>query len=439
MRIIDILQTAANNLKRNKTRSTLTIIAVFVGATTITLTNGIGDGIKGYLSKQIGSLGADNVLIVSQKNPGSGTSDGPQKFDPSKIKAQASGQHSPVGGESEPGMSPFLMTEEDLTAVKSTPEITSVTPFQNLTADYITSGGEKYMIDTVPLRTESLTYDIATGKTIDNETTDYEVLLPSTHVKSLGYSSNEDAVGKTISLAISDQNQNRKEFNAVVAGVVNKSFFVVDGLIMNRAFSIAALDYQETGKTIAQKSLYTTFFAEFDANLNKSQIDSLKNELDQKGLQAVTIKDQQKTIFAMIDAIVIILNMFGVVALTAASFGIINTLFMAVQERTKEIGLMKAVGMSKGKIFALFSIEATLLGLFGSLLGIGAANILGRIANNASSKGFLKDFEGLSLLSFRWQSVTVIVIIITSIAFLSGTLPAKKASKLDPIEALRYE
>jgi putative ABC transport system permease protein len=100
----------------------------------------------------------------------------------------------------------------------------------------------------------------------------------------------------------------------------------------------------------------------------------LKDDLDSKGLKAVTIKDQQKIIFATIDAVVVILNIFGVVALTAASFGIINTLFMAVQERTKEIGLMKAVGMSKGKIFALFSIEATLLGLLGSLLGVAVAS-----------------------------------------------------------------
>lgn len=439
MRIIDIIQTAANNLKRNKTRSTLTIIAVFVGATTITLTNGIGDGIKGYLTNQIGSLGADNVLIISQKSTDSSATDGPQKYDPSKIKAQSTGQKLPVSAEGEPGSSPFLMTKKDLEAVKSTSNVTSVTPFQNLAADYITSGGEKYVVSAVPLRTESLTYDIAAGKTIDNETNNYEVLLPSSYVEPLGYSSKEDAIGKTIQLAISDQNKNNKEFSATVIGVVNKSIFAADGLIMNRAISVATLDYQDTGKTTAQKTLYTAFFAEFNASIGQEQIDTLKKTLDQKGLNAVTIKDQQKTIFGMIDAVVVILNMFGVVALTAASFGIINTLFMSVQERTKEIGLMKAVGMSRGKIFALFSIEATLLGLFGSLFGVGAAYLIGGLVNDIASQGFLKDFEGLALLSFKWESVLVIVIIITTIAFLSGTLPAKKASKLDPIEALRYE
>ncbi len=439
MRALDILQTAASNLKRNKTRSVLTIVAIFVGATTITLTNGIGDGIKGYLSNQIGSMGAENVLLISQKSSETSDTAGPQKYDASKIKAQSSGQRGPAAPEGEPGSARFLMNEQDKTAIEKTPEITSVTPFQNVTSEYITTGGEKYMIDVVPLRTESLTYNIATGQSINNQTDRYEVLLPSTFITPLGFSSNEEAVGKTIRLAISDQNKNSKEFTATIVGVANKSFFSQDGLIMNRALSTATLDYQEIGKTAAQKSVYTTFFAEFSADLNEEKVEALKNGLNNKGLNAVTIKDQQKILFSMIDAVVVILNIFGVVALTAASFGIINTLFMAVQERTKEIGLMKAVGMSKGKIFALFSIEATLLGLFGSLLGVGAANILGRFANNFASEGFLKDFEGLTLLSFRWESVTVIILIITLIAFLSGTLPAKKASKLDPIEALRYE
>jgi putative ABC transport system permease protein len=161
--------------------------------------------------------------------------------------------------------------------------------------------------------------------------------------------------------------------------------------------------------------------------------------LSTKGFGALTIKDQQKTVFAVIDAIIAVLNMFGVVALTAASFGIINTLYMAVQERTKEIGLMKAVGMSKSKIFSLFSIEAALLGLFGSGLGVLVANGLGRIINKGASQNVLKDFEGLELLAFKWQAVASIVFIVTMIAFLAGTLPARKASKLDPIAALRYE
>lgn len=112
---------------------------------------------------------------------------------------------------------------------------------------------------------------------------------------------------------------------------------------------------------------------------------------------------------------------------------------MSVRERTREIGLMKAVGMSNKKIFDLFSTEALLIGFWGSalgtLIGMGIANTLSTFA----SKTFLKDLEGFTLADFSIWNVITIFIIVEIIAFLAGTLPSVKASKKDPIESLRYE
>jgi putative ABC transport system permease protein len=112
---------------------------------------------------------------------------------------------------------------------------------------------------------------------------------------------------------------------------------------------------------------------------------------------------------------------------------------MAVQERTKEIGLMKAMGMSGRKVFLLFSIEAVLLGFWGSLLGSLAGVGVGLIANQIARETFLKDLAGFELTVFSVASVAIIMLIIMGIAFLAGTLPARRASKKDPIDALRYE
>jgi putative ABC transport system permease protein len=179
--------------------------------------------------------------------------------------------------------------------------------------------------------------------------------------------------------------------------------------------------------------------ARFDNEISESEQDALKYRFEASGFEARTISDQLGIVNKVLNTVTIALNIFGGIALLAASFGIINTLFMAVQERTREIGLMKALGMNKNKIFLLFSLEAVLIGFWGSLLGILAANGAGRIINSYASDHFLKDFEGFNLLAFPLRSMVLVMMLIIAIAFLAGTLPARRASKKDPIEALRYE
>jgi len=179
--------------------------------------------------------------------------------------------------------------------------------------------------------------------------------------------------------------------------------------------------------------------ARFDQSLNDKQLEQLKKTLNEKGYNAITIEDQIGIIKQVIDAVIAVLNFFAGIALLAASFGIVNTLLMAVQERTKEIGLMKAMGMSSRKVFLLFSTEAMLLGFWGSLIGSLAGVTVGLVANKVATDTFLKDLVGFELTSFPLLSIFVIMFIIMMIAFLAGTLPARRASKKDPIEALRYE
>lgn len=112
---------------------------------------------------------------------------------------------------------------------------------------------------------------------------------------------------------------------------------------------------------------------------------------------------------------------------------------MSVRDRTREIGLMKALGLSQGKVFSIFSCEAILIGLFGSLLGLLGAMGIGQALNSVARKTFLKGIDGFTLIQFNWPNSLLIIGIICLITFLAGTLPARRAAKLDPITALRYE
>jgi hypothetical protein len=125
-----------------------------------------------------------------------------------------------------------------------------------------------------------------------------------------------------------------------------------------------------------------------------------------------------------------VLNGFGVIALIAAGFGIVNTLLKSVQERTREIVLMKAMGMAGNKVFALFSFEAVFIGFLGSGVGIAGAMLAGLGINNVLAGGLLADLPGLTLVAFDPLSIGAIVLTVMAIAFLAGTIPALRARTL---------
>jgi putative ABC transport system permease protein len=172
---------------------------------------------------------------------------------------------------------------------------------------------------------------------------------------------------------------------------------------------------------------------------NEARIKEIKDKLNEKGFEADTYADQNERIYDAIGIFQIAMGLFAFIALLAASFGIINTLVIAVMERTKEIGLQKALGMSKWKIFALFSLESIMIGFWGAILGTIIAMIIGTIVSFSVSAYYGDSFEGYSLVVFRPLSIIFVITLISLIAFLAGVIPAFRASRLNPIEALRYE
>jgi putative ABC transport system permease protein len=109
MKLIDLLQTASSNMLRARARTLLTIVAIFIGATTITLTNGIGSGVKSYLDQQLGDLGASNVLFIQLTSATTTSASAPARYtyDPNSVVSS--------GGL---GQEQTMMTSKDLATIK---------------------------------------------------------------------------------------------------------------------------------------------------------------------------------------------------------------------------------------------------------------------------------------------------------------------------------
>jgi putative ABC transport system permease protein len=431
MRFRDILTTAAGNMFRSKLRTSLTVVAIFIGAFTLTLTTGIGSGISSYIDKQVNAIGAKDVFIIQPAgDTGLGSTDGPKKYDPDK-KVQASSNG--------PGGNITLLTANDVTKIEATPGIKNVTPAKAVAPNYIAgTSSDKYEVSMAQFIPGS-NLNLASGSTLAENATRNEVVIPISYVASLGYASNDAAAGKEVTIGITDSFGKVHEVTATIVGVLQKSLVGGTSITANSKLLDELYSIQTLGLPSASVNNYQMATARFDANLSPAAISDLKKVLKDKGYDATTVQDQIGTFKAVISAIVAVLDVFAIITLLAASFGIINTLLMSVQERTKEIGLMKALGMSGTRIFFLFTFEALLLGVLGSVIGVAVAEVVGRIANHIVSTGFLKDLAGLNLLTFTPVSIAEIVGLVMGIALLAGTLPAYRAARQNPIDSLRYE
>jgi len=429
MKLIDILQTANSNMFRSKLRTFLTIIAIFIGAFTLTLTNGIGAGVASYIDEQLGNIGAKDMLIIQPKNsnPFGESTSTPQKYE--------EGQSVTNTG----GISMTLLNQNDLDKIRSTPGIVSADFDISVAPNFISGPNSDKFKFTASSYYDGVNISLKAGSIPNNHTDEKQILLTSDFPTVLGFESPEKAIGQNVSVGIKTPTGEQKAVTAKVVGVQEKTLMSMGGLQLNKPLINELYILQTEGLPADTTNKQPIITARFDQSLSDEQLEQLKKTLNEKGYNAITIEDQIGIIKQVIAAVIAVLNFFAGIALLAASFGIVNTLLMAVQERTKEIGLMKAMGMSSRKVFLLFSTEAMLLGFWGSLIGSLAGITVGLVANKVATDTFLKDLVGFELTSFPLLSIFVIMFIIMMIAFLAGTLPARRASKKDPIEALRYE
>jgi putative ABC transport system permease protein len=429
---LDVITTAISNTFRSKLRTVLTVGAIFIGAFTLTLTSAIGTGVSSYLDNQIAGFGATDVLTIAKITDESAHDDGPAEYDPQDAtvdyRIPREGMTVPTG----------VLTEADLEAIERIEGILDVSPHVNVSPSYVEyAGNGKYLL-TVNANSALNRADLAAGVQLSDALGRNQLQLPSSYLDNLGFPGADAAVGAVVTIGITDYLGELHEVEAVVAGVQNESL-LGSGVRINQTLTDRLYELQNSGKPAGSGVSYYAATAHYSPTASPEQVDRIQAVLAAHGYAGQTVADQLGIMQTVIGGIIGVLNAFAIIALIAAAFGIINTLLMSVQERTREIGLMKAMGMSVSKVYALFSTEAVFIGFLGSALGALAAAGVGSIASSVLASTVLADLEGLQVLQFAPATVALIVLVVMLIAFLAGTIPARRAARQHPIDALRYE
>ena len=167
----------------------------------------------------------------------------------------------------------------------------------------------------------------------------------------------------------------------------------------------------------------------------------VRQRLTELGLSSFSIVDeldQLRTVFLILDSV---LGLLGGISLLVASFGIANTMIMSILERTREIGIMKAIGAEDREIKLIFFVEAAVIGVTGGVLGTLAAWAVDGIANRLAYRFVLKP-QGASFVDFfslpPWLSASAILFAVV-ISILAALYPAARAARIDPVRALRHD
>jgi len=420
----DILRRARRSLTQAKVRTILTSLAIAVGAFTVTLALAAGEGGRQYTEEMVKTSGDAGSLNVY-----------PKRIEPKSDKLTE------YGAVNNSNAQKNTLNESDVAKIKKVDGVANVLPIYDIQPRYVTRGdGYKKYVSAVNVRLHRTEMKLSAGSLNDNRIPAGGISVSEELLSSFGFIDAKSAINQKI--------------------IINFPKLTASGdpseESIDRVFNIVAVDHGTDATLYYQPSLNISVDDGkeiYDYQMSGSASDKydgvvveLKDGVDVKiakeaivgqNYEVYSLQDIRETLLQMVNIAQWGMVAFGALAILASIFGIINTQYISVLERTQQIGLMKALGARKKDIARLFRYEAAWVGFLGGVAGTALALLAG-FANPliAQTLGLEKDVE---LLVFNPISSAILIIVMMTIAISAGYFPSRKAAKLDPIEALRTE
>ncbi len=398
MRFFDLLKLSMRMFKARTMRTLLTILGMSVGIAAIIFLVSLGYGLQRTLLQKITTSDALVTLDVTGGKEG-----GPTVLDETTIN---------------------LMKEiPNVSAVIPVLELSGQGKFGDITLDINTVSSQASLLKSEGLK-------VITGRLFTTEETHNIVITKA--VAQVFNTTADDMIGQTATLTL---------FQNDASGQVSRK----DSFAPKDTYTIVGVvDGEENLVYLSLDSLTgfpLTSYTKLKVRCASTQVlDQVRQEVESRNYIASSISetiDQANKVFS---AIQIVLMVFGMIALIVSAIGMFNTMTIALLERTEEIGIMKAIGASRNSISIMFVMESTLMGFLGALGGVVLGIIEGQVLNffvNAIATRF--GGESVSLFySPLWFIMTVIGFG-AFVGFMTGVFPARSASRIDTLEALRYK
>lgn len=426
MKIRNLLTEASESIIINKGRSLLTVLGIVIGIAAVTTIMGLGAGMDAKIDKEVNKLGSTNVTIESRNAPTT------QELEELKNPEHRTPEGSPENQKSISTLVEPTLTEQDLNSIKAIDQnlVTGVSPLVATTVKLQSGVGGTIAVQGASESYSNIrNYELESGAFFDRESvTEKKLVIVLGKSIANDIFKDVDPIGKQVNLnntdytvvgVLAETEPGQFDNPNVLAFVPYTSIIEQNKLSQNFGSIITqAIDDEsvEEVKTIIEEILL--------ANHGYSNTD----EAD------FTVKSSAEVLGSITDLTDLfrkILMISAAISLLVGGIGIMNIMLVSVTERTREIGLRKAVGAKTRHIMMQFLTEAIVLTILGGILGI----VLGYIMATGLTKAMDLDI----VPSMTVETIAVTAGISIAVGLIFGTYPAHKAAKLDPIDALRYE